>query len=383
MKLALQPVRRDLATSYPLSFQSTAASLSSLFARRPLFSITCSLFSENTRGGGTPTNRSFGINNFQPLFSAPVCKAVTPAFNPAISPRLCAGACPDLVGGAIDLLPLCFHILTNCFSRNPFLFTIIRIAPGCGRPPSPLRRGDSSDVGSCVCRKGLRDGARLAKAYFFSTAFTSSMMSTPPAAAIPRMLRSLVRCSRSSGNFIQSSTYMLSSSEHRMTAITPTKTRNVRNIGATAFAAKLRPSYAGLLANTSGKASAVIPNEREEPLLRCCQRRQRAAAAVDDALAAENHDRVEERRRHRLAHDGHARGVDEQAGLHALRFGERAQRVVAGVVAPVRGRNRGQRFRQLGQQLRNFGIFPEFGFGRGIDLELIGEKRARPGGKMG
>src|SRR6266851_9773089 len=263
MKLALQPVRRDLATSYPLSFQSTAASLSSLFARRPLFSITCSLFSENTRGGGTPTNRSFGINNFQPLFSAPVCKAVTPAFNPAISPRLCAGACPDLVGGAIDLLPLCFHILTNCFSRNPFLFTIIRIAPGCGRPPSPLRRGDSSDVGSCVCRKGLRDGARLAKAYFFSTAFTSSMMSTPPAAAIPRMLRSLVRCSRSSGNFIQSSTYMLSSSEHRMTAITPTKTRNVRNMSATAFAAKLRPSYAGLLANTSRKAPAVIPNESE------------------------------------------------------------------------------------------------------------------------
>src|SRR5713226_9416768 len=27
---------------------------------------------------------------------------------------------------------LCFHTLTNCFSRNPFLFTTIRIAPGCG-----------------------------------------------------------------------------------------------------------------------------------------------------------------------------------------------------------------------------------------------------------
>ena len=39
------------ATSYPLSFQSTAASLPSLFARRPLFSIACSLFSENTRVG--------------------------------------------------------------------------------------------------------------------------------------------------------------------------------------------------------------------------------------------------------------------------------------------------------------------------------------------
>src|SRR5882762_6591010 len=43
------------ATSYPLSFQSTAASLPSFLARRPLFSIACSLFSQNTRGGGTPT----------------------------------------------------------------------------------------------------------------------------------------------------------------------------------------------------------------------------------------------------------------------------------------------------------------------------------------
>src|SRR5713101_2890417 len=43
------------ATGYPLSFQSTAASLPSLFVRRPLFSITCSLFSQNTRVGGTST----------------------------------------------------------------------------------------------------------------------------------------------------------------------------------------------------------------------------------------------------------------------------------------------------------------------------------------
>src|SRR5260370_23360146 len=79
MKLAPRPVRRDLrakpappnlsicvqrasidsvtssATSYPLSFQSTAASLPSFFARRPLFSIACSLFSQNTRVGGTST----------------------------------------------------------------------------------------------------------------------------------------------------------------------------------------------------------------------------------------------------------------------------------------------------------------------------------------
>src|SRR5260370_9434081 len=30
------------------------------------------------------------------------------------------------------LSALCFHILTNCFSRNPFILITIRIAPGCG-----------------------------------------------------------------------------------------------------------------------------------------------------------------------------------------------------------------------------------------------------------
>src|SRR5216684_3902075 len=104
--------------------------------------------------------------------------------------------------------------------------------------------------------KGFTARAPQAKTYFFSAAFTRSMRSTPPAAAMPRILRSLVRCSRGAVNIIQSSTYMLSNSEHKMTAITPTKTRNVRNMGPTAFAAKLRPSYAGLLRNTSGKRKA-------------------------------------------------------------------------------------------------------------------------------
>src|SRR5260370_42564117 len=66
-----------------------------------------------------------------------------------------------------------------------------------------------------------------------------------------------------------------------------------------------------------------------------------AAEAVDDALAAEDHHGIEERRGHGLAHDGDARGVDEQAGLDAFSFGERAQRVVAGIVVPARRRNRG------------------------------------------
>jgi hypothetical protein len=41
------------ATSHPFSLQSIAASFLALFARRPLFSIACSLFSKNTRGGGS------------------------------------------------------------------------------------------------------------------------------------------------------------------------------------------------------------------------------------------------------------------------------------------------------------------------------------------
>ncbi len=32
----------------------------------------------------------------------------------------------------------CFHILTNCFSRNPFILTTIPIAPGCGVQASNL-----------------------------------------------------------------------------------------------------------------------------------------------------------------------------------------------------------------------------------------------------
>jgi hypothetical protein len=36
------------------------------------------------------------------------------------------------------LLALCFHILTNCFFRKPFVFTTIRIALGC-RPPADRR----------------------------------------------------------------------------------------------------------------------------------------------------------------------------------------------------------------------------------------------------
>ena len=53
------------------------------------------------------------------------------------------------------LFALCFHILTNCFSRNPFLFTTIRIAPGCGGSPRPL----CSDFGG-LCVEPFLTGRR-------------------------------------------------------------------------------------------------------------------------------------------------------------------------------------------------------------------------------
>ena len=83
-----------------------------------------------------------------------------------------------------------------------------------------------------------------------------------------------------------------------------------------------------------------------------------------------------------MADDGHAGGVDEQAGLDAFGFGEGAEGVIAGVVAPVRGRDGGQGVGELGEQLGNLRIFPEFGLGGGIDLEVVAEKGARPAGKV-
>src|SRR5712664_1092468 len=54
------------------------------------------------------------------------------------------------------LSPLCFHIPTNCFSCNPFLFTLICVAPGV-TPSRPSKPSDSQDFQ--VFRGSLKDFA--------------------------------------------------------------------------------------------------------------------------------------------------------------------------------------------------------------------------------
>ena len=84
-------------------------------------------------GGGWSAFPPFGINNFQPLFPAPVAIVATGFSKFAFPLASVPCACPDPVGVPLSqpiLFVLCFHNDTNCSSRNLFLFTTIRIAPG-------------------------------------------------------------------------------------------------------------------------------------------------------------------------------------------------------------------------------------------------------------
>src|SRR5712692_864586 len=59
----------------------------------------------------------------------------------ARSPRLCPNSAqaqrPLRLSVILSLPPLCFHGLTNPFSRNPFTFTSIQNPGGCGVKGSP------------------------------------------------------------------------------------------------------------------------------------------------------------------------------------------------------------------------------------------------------
>jgi len=112
----------------------------------PFLPYSCSLFV-------TPKKvNSFGIKQIQPLFAKhPGCGGTHARLAFRIShphPLLCADSAlsaslryplpafaPSRHSSLATFRPLCFHNLTNCFSRNPFPFTTIRIAGGV--PPKP------------------------------------------------------------------------------------------------------------------------------------------------------------------------------------------------------------------------------------------------------
>jgi hypothetical protein len=141
-----------VASSYPLSFQSTAASLPSLFARRPLFSMACSLFLQNTgvgwvsrmllrdTRGGTPQKSPLGISMLQTL-SCPErgMRRVPRCLRLCADSALSASRRCHLLWRAThhsalatESAALSFHILTNPLTGNPFLFISIQIPRVCG-----------------------------------------------------------------------------------------------------------------------------------------------------------------------------------------------------------------------------------------------------------
>src|SRR3989442_6408369 len=125
----------------------------------------------------------------------------------------------------------------------------------------------------------------------------------------------------------------------------------------------------------------------KQPYLPPCQKRlaefsHRVAKTAHNAFLSEDDHGVKKRRRDGLSNDGDANRVDEQAGLHAAGFSNRAGRMIAQVVAPFR--KCGEGVGSLSKQFLNFGrLFPEFFFCSRITLELVGEKRPRPGRKVG
>src|SRR5260370_22233434 len=134
------------AISYPLSFQSTGASLPSCFTRRPLFSIACSLFSENTRVGVpqqiSPVESTTSSLFFPPLFARQLPQLSILPFVRVSAPPRQSIYCPFV----FILLQIPFP--GNLFFSHPY------------KTPGGARRGDCSDVTCCVSRKGLRHGVR-------------------------------------------------------------------------------------------------------------------------------------------------------------------------------------------------------------------------------
>jgi hypothetical protein len=98
------PCREHAVKSSSLNYLRTLElSCASFCSSRPLFSTACALFDKN-RGVGTSAKAQLSRPSHLPVV----------------------------------FFALCFHILTNCFSRKLFVFTTIRIARGCGAGTQPF-----------------------------------------------------------------------------------------------------------------------------------------------------------------------------------------------------------------------------------------------------
>jgi len=124
-----------LATPFVINgLAPLCVSLPSFFMPRPLFSITSSLFLQNTRGGGTFANPPLRISNIQTLFSRPVCKAVTdpiPRRSPFSVPSVPPPAPTRVrVANPVFVRPLFSQPYESLFSQLP-CFHIHTNPPGC------------------------------------------------------------------------------------------------------------------------------------------------------------------------------------------------------------------------------------------------------------
>ncbi len=106
----------------------------------PLFSITSALFSQNTGGCGYQHFRVTLCLRRRMRHVALVSPVPSLDCVYFPSPRGCTTNLRfSLLGVSVPLwqpilFALCFHTLTNCFSRNPFPFTSIQIPRGCVPP---------------------------------------------------------------------------------------------------------------------------------------------------------------------------------------------------------------------------------------------------------
>jgi hypothetical protein len=108
----------------------------------------------------TPLKPASRISNLQTLAPPAVCKSVNDSRSEVL--RVSMPPC-----GIPFWFALCFHNVTNCFSRNLFLFTTIRIARGCHPSRWTVHHSNFRSLGSfrynppSSASPGRRDPAAL------------------------------------------------------------------------------------------------------------------------------------------------------------------------------------------------------------------------------